>query len=62
MIATFRKNNVRVMMDLATIVLYPMDMDKIREDHDCTFEVQRKESGCHLRPLAVIRSSSRHGS
>jgi uncharacterized protein len=42
MIATFRKNNVRVMMDLATTVLYPMDMDKIREDHDYTFEVQRK--------------------
>jgi predicted TIM-barrel fold metal-dependent hydrolase len=42
MIATFRKNSVRVMMDLATTVLYPMDMDKIRADHDYTFGVQRK--------------------
>lgn len=44
MVGTFRKNNVRVMMDLATPVLYPMDMGQIREVHDYTFDVQRKNS------------------
>lgn len=39
---TFRKNNVRVVMDLATTVLYPMNVDEIRTLHDYTFEVQRK--------------------
>jgi predicted TIM-barrel fold metal-dependent hydrolase len=42
MLATFRKNNVRVVMDLATPVLYPMNMDQIRELHDYTFDVGRK--------------------
>jgi hypothetical protein len=42
MVATFRKNNVRVMLDLATTVLYPMEMDQIRATHDYTFDVQRK--------------------
>lgn len=42
MVATFRKNNVRVMMDLATTVLYPMEMDLIRELHDYTFDVARR--------------------
>jgi uncharacterized protein len=41
---TFRRNNVRVMMDLATTVLYPMNIDEIRAAHDYTFEVQRKHS------------------
>lgn len=42
MVATFRKNNVRVMMDLAIPVLYPMNIEQIRELHDYTFDVQRK--------------------
>jgi predicted TIM-barrel fold metal-dependent hydrolase len=42
MVATFRKNNVRVIMDLATPVLYPMEMGQIRALHDYTFDVQRK--------------------
>ena len=42
MVATFRNNNVRAMMDLATTVLYPMTMDQIRPLHDYTFDVQRK--------------------
>jgi len=41
---TFRKNNVRVMMDLAVTVLDDMDWDRIRELHDYTFEVQRQNS------------------
>jgi predicted TIM-barrel fold metal-dependent hydrolase len=41
---TFRRNNVRVVLDLATTVLYPMTLDEIRELHDYTFEVQRKNS------------------
>jgi predicted TIM-barrel fold metal-dependent hydrolase len=40
----FRRNNVRVMMDLATTVLSPMTMDEIRALHDYTFEVQRAHS------------------
>jgi predicted TIM-barrel fold metal-dependent hydrolase len=39
---SFRRNNVRVMMDLATTVLTPMGMDEIRALHDYTFEVQRQ--------------------
>jgi predicted TIM-barrel fold metal-dependent hydrolase len=42
MTATFRKNNVRVMMDLATTILYPMEMDQIRSLHDYAFGVQRE--------------------
>jgi predicted TIM-barrel fold metal-dependent hydrolase len=42
MAATFRENNVRVMMDLAITVLYDMDIEKIRALHDYTFDVQRK--------------------
>ncbi len=42
MVATFRKNNVRVILDLATTVLYPMSLDQIRALHDYTFDVQRK--------------------
>ncbi len=41
---TFRRNNVRVMLDLATTVLYPMTIDEIRALHDYTFAVQRKHS------------------
>ncbi len=41
---TFRRNGVRVVMDLATTVLYPMSIDTIRELHDYTFEVQRQHS------------------
>jgi len=44
MVGTFRKNNVRVIMDLAIPVLYPMDMEQIRQHHDYTFDVQRKNS------------------
>jgi predicted TIM-barrel fold metal-dependent hydrolase len=42
MVTTFRKNNVRVILDLATTVLYPMSLDQIRALHDYTFDVQRK--------------------
>jgi predicted TIM-barrel fold metal-dependent hydrolase len=42
MMATLRKNNVRAMLDLAIPVFYPMTMDQIRELHDYTFDVQRK--------------------
>jgi hypothetical protein len=42
MVATFRKNNVRVIMDLATPVLYPMEMDQIRALHDYTFDFSAK--------------------
>lgn len=42
MMATLRKNNVRAMLDIATPVLYPMNMDEIRALHDYTFDVQRK--------------------
>ena len=42
MAATFRKNNVRVILDLARPILFPMSMDEIRAAHDYTFEVQRK--------------------
>ncbi len=38
---TFRKNNVRVVLDLATTLLQPMNIEQIREVHDYTFEVQR---------------------
>jgi predicted TIM-barrel fold metal-dependent hydrolase len=41
---TFRRNNVRVVLDLATTILYSMDMDEIRAQHDYTFAVQRKHS------------------
>src|SRR5437016_3515671 len=44
MAATFRRNNVRVMLDLATTVLYPMNLEEIRAAHDYTFEVQRRHS------------------
>ena len=40
----FRRNNVRVMMDLAVTVLSPMTIDEIRALHDYTFEVQRQHS------------------
>ncbi len=40
----FRRNNARVMMDLATTILSPMSMDEIRAAHDYTFEVQRQHS------------------
>jgi predicted TIM-barrel fold metal-dependent hydrolase len=42
LVGTLRKNNVRAMMDLATTALYPMNIDQIRELHDYTFDVQRK--------------------
>jgi len=41
---TFRRNNVRVVMDLALTVLQDLDWDEIRELHDYTFEVQRQNS------------------
>ena len=41
---TFRKNNVRVIMDLATTVLYEMDLETIQALHDYTFDVQRANS------------------
>ena len=44
MAATFRRSNVRVMMDLATTVLYAMDIEEVQKLHDYTFEVQRKHS------------------
>jgi predicted TIM-barrel fold metal-dependent hydrolase len=44
MVATFRKNGVRVILDLATPILFPMSLDEIRAAHDYTFDVQRKNS------------------
>ena len=41
---SFRRNNARVMMDLATTVLSPMGIEEIRALHDYTFEVQRQHS------------------
>lgn len=44
MAQTMRRNNVRVMMDLALTVLEPMTLEAIQAFHDYTFEVQRKHS------------------
>jgi len=41
---TFRRNGVRVMLDLATTILYPMRLDEIQSLHDYAFAVQRKHS------------------
>jgi len=41
---TFRRNNVRVVLDLALTALFDMSMEKIRALHDYTFEVQRQHS------------------
>ena len=41
---TFRRNNVRVVLDLALTALFDMRMDEIRALHDYTFDVQRKHS------------------
>src|SRR5690348_8598472 len=42
MMETLRKNKVRAMLDLAIPCFYPMTMDQIRELHDYTFDVARK--------------------
>ena len=41
---SFRKNNVRAMMDLATTALSPMTIEEIRAAHDYTFAVQRQHN------------------
>jgi uncharacterized protein len=41
---TFRRNNVRVMLDLALTAFIDMSMEEIRAVHDYTFEVQRQNS------------------
>jgi uncharacterized protein len=41
---TFRRNGVRVMLDLATTILYTMRLDEIQSLHDYAFAVQRKHS------------------
>ena len=40
---TFRKNNVRTVLDLA-LTVWMDDLDAIKEIHDYTFDVQRKNS------------------
>ena len=42
MAATFRRNHVRVVLDLAITVLFDMNMEQIRAIHDYSFEVQRR--------------------
>jgi uncharacterized protein len=44
MAETFRRNNVRVMLDLALTAFIDMSMEEIRAVHDYTFEVQRQNS------------------
>jgi uncharacterized protein len=44
MAETFRRNNVRVMLDLALTAFIDMSMEDIRAVHDYTFEVQRQNS------------------
>ena len=44
MAATMRKNNVRVMMDLALTAFDPMTIEQIQDFHNYTFEVQRQHS------------------
>jgi uncharacterized protein len=44
MAETFRRNNVRVMLDLALTAFVDMSMEEIRAVHDYTFEVQRQNS------------------
>jgi predicted TIM-barrel fold metal-dependent hydrolase len=44
MAETFRRNKVRVMLDLALTAFIDMSMDEIRTVHDYTFEVQRQNS------------------
>ena len=41
---TFRKANARVILDLATTILYDHTLDEIREIHDYSYEQQRKHS------------------
>ena len=44
MAATFRRNKVRVILDLAITVIYEMNIDEIRALHDYAFRVQQKHS------------------
>lgn len=41
MMDTLRRNGVRAVLDLAITALYPMSMERMRELHDYTFDVQR---------------------
>lgn len=41
---TFRRNNVRVVLDLALTALSDMSLEQIRAVHDYTFQVQRQHS------------------
>jgi len=44
MVDNMRRNNVRVMMDLAFTAFSPMNIEEIRSLHDYTFDVQKKNT------------------
>jgi uncharacterized protein len=44
MVATFRRNDVRVILDFAITAIYDMTIDEIRVLHDYAFAVQKKNA------------------
>jgi hypothetical protein len=59
MVAYFRKNNARVILDLSFTKFLPIE--EIRQHHDYAFALQRQDPRRDFRPLAAVRATTRAG-